>query len=112
YQELNLLRQHAARAQPVGEDRRANLDAFWAMEAGRGEGKSLLAEEVAPRPAMGARAGTDGGVALPPDVQARAAAGLTAEVERLARMLGSDSVPDQGTASRRLGAIGPPPLPD
>jgi tetratricopeptide (TPR) repeat protein len=108
YQELNQLRQSAAaRTQPVGDDRRTHLDAFWAMEAGRGEGRSH--EEFAPRAAMNRTASENGG-ALPPDVQAWAAAGLSAEVERLTRQLGGDSVPDQSAASRRLDAIGPAAL--
>ena len=108
YQELNQLRQSAAaRTQPVGDDRRTHLDAFWAMEAGRGEGRSQ--EEFAPRPAMN-RAASDNGGALPPDVQAWAAAGLNAEVERLTRQLGGESVPEQSAASRRLDAIGPAAL--
>src|SRR5262249_44125551 len=108
YQELNQLRQSAAaRTQPVGDDRRTHLDAFWAMEAGRGEGHPH--EEFAPRAAVNRTAWGNGG-ALPPDVQAWAAAGLSAEVERLTRQLGGDSVPDQSAASRRLDAIGPAAL--
>jgi chromosome segregation ATPase len=108
YQELHQLRQNAASSQPATADRHTHLDAFWASEANRGEGR--MSEEFAPRPPAANRPSSENRGAMSPDVQTWAAAGLSAEVERLSRQMGSDSVPDQSAASRRFDAVGPAAL--